>query len=148
MVEQAREQIVIDAPVATCFATLVDFERYPEWVGDLKEVAVLEHDDQGRGLVVSFRAAGMGRSTSYRLRYDYDGAPHRLGWSLEEGDIQRAIDGAYLLSDVDGTATEVVYELSIDLILPIPGFVKSRAEDRIITSALEALKARVESTPS
>lgn len=149
MAEQAREQITIDAPVEACFATLVDLERYPEWVGDLKEVAVVERDDDGRGLVVEFRAAGMGRSTTYRLRYDYDGAPHRLGWTLEEGDITRAIEGAYLLSPTEGDAgTEVVYELAVDLIMPIPGFVKRRAEDRIIKSALQALKTRVESSRS
>ena len=149
MAEQAREQLTIGAPPEACFDTLVDFEHYPEWVDDLKDATVVERDDQGRGLLVSFRAAGMGRSTTYTLRYDYEGAPHRLGWSLESGDIQRAIDGAYLLEGADGgTATEVVYELSIDLIMPIPGFVKRRAEDRIIKSALEALKARVESLPS
>ena len=149
MAEQAREQITIAAPVDACFATLVDLEHYPEWVGDLKEVAVVERDDAGRGLVVEFRAAGMGRSTTYRLRYDYDGAPNRLGWTLEEGDITRAIEGAYLLSPTEeGAGTEVVYELAVDLIMPIPGFVKRRAEDRIIKSALQALKARVESSRS
>lgn len=152
MPEQAQEQIRIDATVQRCFATLVDFERYPEWVGDLKEVTVVERDDEGRGSVVEFRAAGMGRSTTYQLRYDYDQAPNRLAWKLEQGDVQRSIDGAYLLtpvpdSEADGTATDVVYELAIDLILPIPGFIKRRAEDRIIKSALQALKERVEADP-
>jgi YD repeat-containing protein len=146
MPEQAREQITIDAPVEACFDTLVDFEQYPDWVGDLKDVAVVERDEHGRGRLVEFRAAGMGRSTTYRLRYDYDGAPHRLGWTLAEGDITRAIDGAYLLRSGGEGSTDVEYELSIDLIMPIPGFVKRRAEDRIIKSALQALKARVEST--
>lgn len=145
MAEQAREQITIDAPVEACFDTLVDFDRYPEWVDDLKDVAVVERDEHGRGVLVEFRAAGMGRSTTYRLRYDYEGAPRRLGWTLAQGDITRAIDGAYLLSGSDAGATDVEYELSIDLIMPIPGFVKRRAEDRIIKSALQALKARVES---
>jgi len=145
MPEQAREQTTIDAPLDACFGVLVDFDRYSEWVEDLKAVSVVEADDEGRGLVVEFRAAGMGRSTTYRLRYDYDGAPGRLGWALEEGDVTRAIDGAYLLTLGDGGTTEVEYELSIDLIMPIPGFVKRRAEDRIIRSALSALKARVES---
>jgi len=145
MPEQAREQTTIDAPIEACWSVLVDFDRYPEWAEDLKAVSVIEADDQDRGLVVEFRAAGMGRSTTYRLRYDYEGAPGRLGWALEEGDVTRAIDGAYLLTATSEGTTELVYELSIDLIMPIPGFVKRRAEDRIIRSALSALKARVES---
>ncbi len=88
----------------------------------------------------------MGRSTTYRLRYDYSGAPNRLGWHLDTGDIQRELDGAYELLPADGdkAVTDVSYELSIDLIMPIPGFVKRRAEARILKTALDELKARVE----
>jgi ribosome-associated toxin RatA of RatAB toxin-antitoxin module len=144
--EQAKEHTRIDAPVEECFDTLTDFERYPEWAGDLKEARVVERDDQDRALVVEYRAAAMGRSTTYRLRYDYTDAPHRLGWQLDTGDIQRELDGAYELRPADGdaAATDVSYELSIDLIMPIPGFVKRRAEARILKTALDELKARVE----
>ena len=149
MSEQAREQIRINAPVARCFATLVDFETYPEWAGDLKEVHVVETDGEGRGVVVEFRAAAMGRSTTYQLKYDYAGAPNRLQWELVSGDLQRELDGAYVLepSADDGDSTEVAYELAVDLIIPIPGFVKRRAEGRIIKTALSELKARVEGSP-
>jgi uncharacterized membrane protein len=144
--EQANEETTIDAPVEQCYEVLTDFERYPEWAGDLKESTVLERDDEGRPVVVEFRAAAMGRSTTYRLRYDYTGAPRRLGWQLETGDIQRELDGAYELrpADDDPGRTDVVYELSVDLIMPIPGFVKRRAETRILKTALDELKARVE----
>jgi len=149
MVEQAREQIRIDASVDRCFATLTDFESYPEWAGDLKQVSVVEHDDDGRPVVVEFRAAAMGRSTTYQLRYDYSGAPNRLGWALVTGDLPRELDGAYVLDAAPDVAssTDVVYELAIDLVYPIPGFVKRRAEARIIKTALIELKARVEGAP-
>lgn len=148
MTEQAREQVRVDASVEQCFATLVDFEAYPEWAGDLKEVHVIETDVEGRATVVEFRAAAMGRSTTYQLRYDYSGAPNRLGWELVTGDLPRELDGAYaLIPTDDGAATDVVYELAIDLVYPIPGFVKRRAEGRIIKTALGELKARVEGSP-
>lgn len=146
MAEQAKEHTTIEAPVEQCFEALTDFESYPEWAGDLKEATIVERDERGRALVVEFRAAAMGRSTTYRLRYDYSDAPNRLGWQLDAGDIERELDGAYELQPVDGDAgaTEVSYELSIDLIMPIPGFVKRRAEARILKTALDELKARVE----
>ncbi|MCB1251214.1 MAG: SRPBCC family protein [Acidimicrobiales bacterium] len=147
MTEQARETITIAAPVAQVFATLVDFERYPEWAGDLKAARVVERDDEGRGIEVEFRAAAMGRSTTYRLRYDFADAPNRIGWTLAEGDLQRELDGNYHLQPAtdDPDATDIVYELSIDLMVPIPGFVKRRAESRIVRTALEDLRDRVES---
>lgn len=147
MTEHASERISIDAPLERVFAVLTDFERYPEWAGDLKEATVLERDDAGRGVTVAFRAAAMGRSTSYTLAYDYADAPGRIGWSLIEGDLQRELDGNYHLSaSTDGTGrTDILYELSIDLMVPIPGFVKRRAESRIVRTALEDLRRRVES---
>lgn len=146
MSEQAREQITIDASIDRCFATLIDFASYPEWAGDLKEVRVVESDDQDRATIVEFRAAAMGRSTTYQLQYDYSGAPGRLAWSLVSGDLPRELDGAYVLTAV-GDRTEVEYELAVDLVYPIPGFVKRRAEGRIIKTALSELKARVEGSP-
>jgi hypothetical protein len=153
MPDKARETVVINAPVQVCFDTLTDFERYPQWAGDLKQATVVERDDQGRPWVVEFRAAAMGRSTTYRLRYDYEGAPYQLSWFLESGDLQRELDGAYHLRAIEAegsepAGTEVVYELSVDLVLPIPGFVKRRAEARILKTALADLKQLVESSAS
>jgi hypothetical protein len=148
MAEQAREQTTIKASVEQCFGTLVDFESYPEWAGDLKQAVVISYDDQGRPVVVEYRAAAMGRSTTYQLRYDYEGAPNRLGWELLSGDLERELDGNYLLHPgADPATTDVVYELAVDLIVPIPGFVKRRAEARILKTALSELKARVEGGP-
>ena len=45
---------------------------------------------------------------------------------------------------VDG-GTEVTYHLEAELKVPIPGFVKTRAQGRIQTTALRELKSRVES---
>jgi hypothetical protein len=88
----------------------------------------------------------MGRSTTYILEYDYSEAPTRLSWRLQEGDIQRSLDGSYTFSPVpdDPEATDVEYQLTVDLRVPLPGFVKRRAEGRIMHTALRELKARVE----
>jgi len=149
MSEQAKERIRIDATIDQCFATLIDFASYPEWAGDLKEVREVETDSEGRATVVEFRAAAMGRSTTYQLAYDYSAAPARLSWSLVTGDLPRELDGAYVLTpSADGSdGTDVEYELAVDLVYPIPGFVKRRAEGRIIKTALSELKARVEGSP-
>ena len=149
MAEQAREQTTINATVEQCFDTLTDFESYPEWAGDLKQVTIESVDEQGRAQVVEYRAAAMGRSTTYRLQYDYVQAPNRLGWELLSGDVERELDGHYELTEgTDPGTTDVVYELAVDLIFPIPGFVKRRAEARIIKTALSELKARVEGVPA
>jgi hypothetical protein len=92
---------------------------------------------------VEYRASALGRSTHYTLSYDYSQAPERLSWSLAEGDIMRVIDGAYDFAP-DGAGTRVTYSLQIELIVPLPGFVKRRAEVRILHT-LKELKTRAES---
>ena len=147
MTDTATQVIVIDAPAQPCFEIATEFERYPEWASDIKEVTVVERDAEGHGLVVRFRTAAFGRSTSYTLRYDYAEAPQVLSWVEVEGDLTSRLDGAYVFAETAGAhgpTTEVTYHLEAQLKLPIPGFVKRRAEGRIMHTALRELKARVE----
>ncbi|MDQ1395746.1 MAG: hypothetical protein QOG64_1005 [Acidimicrobiaceae bacterium] len=143
MVDQATERMIIRATPARCYEVVTDFERYPEWAADIKAVQIVERDDDGRPTEVAFRAAAFGRSTSYTLRYDYGKAPTELSWVQVKGDLTSKLDGAYVF-EASGEDTEVVYHLVAELRVPIPGFVKRRAQGRIMHIALRELKARVE----
>ena len=134
--------MVVGASPARTWDVLTNFPDYPVWAHDLKAVSVLEEDDEGRGVLVAFRAAAMGRSTSYTLRYDYTDAPRVLAWRQEEGDVTRKLDGYYELApaDDDPDSTSVVYNLTVQVVIPLPGFVKRRAEGRIIHTALSELR--------
>lgn len=144
MEEQVAEQMIIRATPEHCFDVLTAFEAYPEWAADIKSVTIDQRDGEGRAVDVTFRAAAFGRSTSYTLRYDYGGAPGELSWTQVQGDITRRLDGSYeLVASGDGQ-TEITYHLVVDLKVPLPGFVKRRAEGRIMGTALRELKQRVE----
>ena len=144
MADQATETMEIAAPADRILDVLLDFDAYPTWAKDLKGVTVdaTRRRRAGRS-EVTFRAAAMGRSTSYTLRYDH--GPSHLGWELVRGDIMRKLDGSYELAPAgsDGR-TLVTYHLAVDLIIPLPGFVKRRAEQKIIHTALRELRAHVE----
>ena len=148
MTDHAAERIEIDASPALCFTVATDFERYPEWATDLKEARILARDNDGRGGDVAYRVAAMGRSTSYTLRYSYGSNPLRMSWRLIEGDVMERIDGEYeFVSIAGGAGCEVSYYVSVDMLVSLPGFVKRRAEAKLLHSALDDLKQRVESTP-
>ena len=101
MAETASERIRIDAPREACLAVVLDFERYPEWARDVKQVTVLETDDEGRGEKVEFRAAGLGKSFRYTLAYDFSELPAAFSWSLVEGEGLRRLDGSYRFEPED-----------------------------------------------
>lgn len=144
MSDKATERTTIHAGPQRCFDVAIAFERYPKWARDVKEVTVLRRDDDGKGLEVEFRAAAMGRSTRYVLAYDYAGAPQTLSWKLVQGDIMRSCEGRYDFTPGSADTTDAVYHLAIELVVPLPGFVKRRAEVRILHT-LQELKIRAES---
>ncbi len=143
MAETASQHTTIAATPERVWAIASDFERYPEWAKDVKDVIVRKRDDDGRPVEVEYRASALGRSTHYTLAYDYSQAPAVLAWSILRGDIMRTIDGAYHFSATPDGGTEVRYDLVIELVVPLPGFVKRRAEVRILNTVRE-LKARAE----
>ncbi|MGH9304651.1 MAG: SRPBCC family protein [Acidimicrobiales bacterium] len=145
MAEQTTERMVVESSPERCFEVVSDIERYPEWVSDLKEVHVDERDLQGRPVVVSFRAAAFGRSTSYTLVYDYANAPQVFAWVQRSGDLTNRLDGFYRFSSAPDGGTEITYQLQVELRVPLPGFIKRRAEGNILHAAVRDLKARVES---
>ncbi len=142
--DKATEVIAVNASPDLCWNVVADVESYPQWANDIKEVRVLSSDQKGRPSEVLFRAAAYGRSTSYTLKYDYSKAPGELSWIQTAGDLTNKLDGRYIFSGDTGSTT-VTYELTAELKIPLPGFVKRRAETRIIHTALKELKARVES---
>lgn len=143
MAETATESITIAAPLEQVWAIATDLEKYPVWTHDVKDVVITSRDDDGRPSEVEFRTSALGRSTHYTLAYDYSDAPSTLAWTMVKGDIQRSIDGAFKFSSTADGGTHVQYDLAIELVVPLPGFVKRRAERRIL-NAIKELKAYAE----
>ena len=143
----------VAASIEACFEVCIDLEAYPEWVDGISAVEVQERDEHGRPLRARFEASGIGRRTSYVLAYDLSGSPGRVAWSMVEGDLTSRLEGAYIFEPAstsmdDEIMTDVTYELIIDLAVPLPGFVKRRAEDKIIEAALQRFADRVLATSS
>ena len=146
MADQATERMLVLATPERCFEVASEVERYPDWAADIKDVVVDDRDDKGRPISVTFRAAAFGRSTSYTLSYDYSDAPRSLAWRQVSGDVTSVLDGSYAFSPAPNGGTEVAYTLSVELRVPIPGFIKHRAQSRIMHTALQELKDRVETS--
>lgn len=143
MAEEAHENITVDASQECCWIVATDFERYPSWAKDVKQVEILERDSEGRGARVEYRVAGLGRSIRYVLSYDYAEAPNGFSWKLLEGDILRRLDGRYGFEQ-EGNSTRVTYDLAVDVAIPLPGLVKRRAAGMIMGTALKELKKEAE----
>ena len=143
MLQRATQSTLVSAPPQVVYSVVTDFEHYLDWVSDLKRIEVLERDATGRALEVEFRAAAFGRSTTYALRYGYDRAPEELRWHQSHGDLTATLNGTYRFEPAP-VGTLVTYDIEVELLVPIPTFVRARAAYRIQTQALRELKVRAE----
>jgi uncharacterized protein YndB with AHSA1/START domain len=145
MAERTSSTITIDAAPAEVMAVIAGFEGYPEWTGEVKETEVLEVDEKTeRAVRVRFRLDAGTIRDEHVLAYTWDG-DREVRWTLVTSQMLKALDGCYALSGNAGGGTEVTYELTVDVKIPMLGMIKRKAEKVIIDRALTGLKKRVES---
>ncbi|KQU57314.1 cyclase [Rhodococcus sp. Leaf278] len=143
MAEKTQRSIVVEAPPSQVMDVIADFDSYPSWVSAAKSVEVLDVGPDGRGKRVKFVLdAGMVKDT-YELEYDWAADGSSVSWNLVSGEMQKSQKGSYTLRET-GSGTDVTYELTVDLNIPMIGLFKRKAEKVITDTALKELKKRVE----
>jgi ribosome-associated toxin RatA of RatAB toxin-antitoxin module len=143
MADQSTQSIVIDAPPAAIMAVIGDFAAYPQWAGSVKATEVLSTGSDGRPAQVKFMLDAGPIKDEYVLDYTWSG-DERVDWNLVRANMQKSQQGSYVLVPRGGS-TEVTYHLAVDLVIPMLGMLKRKAEKVIMDTALKELKKRVES---
>lgn len=144
MSELSTATITIDAPIAAVRAIIFDLAAYPTWSTAIKSAEVKASDDQGRATSVKVSIdAGMMKDRVL-LNYDWSAAPDRLEFSLEDADLLTAMNGAYIIKAIDADTTSVTYELGVEVSMPIPAMMRTKAEKATIDQALAQLKEHAE----
>ena len=143
MSKKSSSTIVIDAPLADVQAALFDIATYPEWLTSIKKADVLESDDQGRALKAKLSIdAGMMKDR-VTLDYDWSAAPASLSFTMDEADLLTQMDGTYFIKALNEDSTQVTYELTVAVSLPVPAMMITKAQQQTIDAALKELAARV-----
>ena len=144
MAEQTTSSIVIAADPASVMAVIADFASYPVWAQGVKLAEPVGQPSGGHPDRVYFELDASPIKDAYTLSYDWHD-PRAVTWTLVEGRMLKAMDGAYELDDHGDGVTEVTYRLAVDISIPMIGMLKRKAEKVIIDTALKGLKKRVES---
>ncbi len=124
-------------------AVLFDIATYPSWSTSFKSVTVLTSDEQGRPTQVSMSVDAGALKDKPTLNYDWSAYPNRLDFSLEDADLLTQMSGAYIVKD-NGDETEVTFELTVALSMPVPDIMRTKAEKSTIDLALKQLKEKLE----
>ena len=143
MADRTESSIVINATPAQVMAVIADLSCYPDWSDGVKSVEVLTQYEDGRPADARFVVDAGAIKDTYELEYDWND-DESVTWKLTQGEMLKALDGAYTLTDGGDGSTTVSYELSVDVSIPMIGLIKRKAEKVIVDTALRGLKERVE----
>ena len=147
MADSTRSSIVVDAPAGDVIDIIADLEAYPEWISEFTGVEILTEDGDGWPDQAAFTLDAGPIKDSYTLDYTWDVDEDGQGvasWVLVEATVLKAMDGSYTLTTTADGGTEVAYELTVDVKVPMLGMLKRKAEKVIVDSALRDLKKRAE----
>ena len=135
--------VSINASADEVRAVLFDVASYPSWSTSFKSVTVLASDGQGRPTQVSMSVDAGALKDKPTLNYDWAAYPDRLDFSLEDADLLTQMSGSYIVKD-NGDETEVTFELTVALSMPVPDIMRTKAEKSTIDLALKQLKEKLE----
>ena len=143
MSSASTSTVSITASADEVRAVLFDIASYPSWSTSFKSVTVLESDGQGRPTQVSMSVDAGALKDKPTLNYDWSAYPDRLDFSLEDADLLTQMSGGYIVKD-NGDETEVTFELTVALSMPVPDIMRTKAEKSTIDLALKQLKEKLE----
>ncbi|OBH01892.1 SRPBCC family protein [Mycobacterium sp. E2699] len=133
-------EVVIDASRDEIMDVLFDLESLTEWSSAHKKVEILERDDDGHPSKSRQTVKIVGVTDEQVL--DYSVHDDGVGWTLESSKQQRAQEGRYTLTP-EGDSTRVRFELTVDLTVPVPGFLVKKGAKGLMETATEGLRKRV-----
>jgi hypothetical protein len=138
-VTESRE-VLVEATPDEIMEVLFDLESLTEWSPAHKKVEILERDDQGRPSKSRQVIKIVGVNDEQVLAYSVhdDG----VSWKLVSAKQQRAQQARYTLTP-DGDSTRVHFELTVDPLVPLPGFLIKRGANGLMETATEGLRERV-----
>jgi len=137
---RAEHEIVVAASIDRAFDVIVDFERYPEFLPEMREVQVLDRQD--RVAIVRFDLELIMR-ISYTLRFE-EKRPAALTWTLKEAKMLAASTGGWTLVAVNDASTRINYSLEVQLKGLIPKSVSTRLLGTTLPETLSRFKQRIE----
>ncbi len=136
---QASSSIIVAVPPKALYEVAIDFEKYPEFLPDVKFAKVKKR--QGSNLIVDFEISVI-KKIRYTLKVS--GTPgKKIGWSLVEGDLFKKNEGGWTFEDLKGK-TKGTYTIEIDFGLFVPSMITSRLIGANLPAMMKRFKERAE----
>jgi ribosome-associated toxin RatA of RatAB toxin-antitoxin module len=140
MATSDSREVTIEATPEEILDVIADVESTPTWSPQYQSAEVMEAYDNGRPRRVKMKIKTAGISDEQVV--DYTWADDIVSWTLVSAGQLKAQDASYTLTP-DGDKTKVKFDITIDLSIPLPGFVLKRAMKGAMETATDGLRKQV-----
>jgi ribosome-associated toxin RatA of RatAB toxin-antitoxin module len=124
MATSESREVVIEASPEEILDVIADVESTPSWSSQYQSAEILEAYDDGRPRRVKMKVKSAGISDEQVVEYTW--TDNSASWTLISAGQLKSQDAKYTLTP-DGDKTKLTFEITIDLSVPLPGFVLKRA---------------------
>ena len=119
MAVSAAHDVIIEATPAEILDVIADIEQVPVWSPQYIGAEILERYDDGRPRRAKMTIKAVGLTDDQVLEYTWTDTT--CSWVLISSGQLRKQEATYTLTPV-GQATKVRFEISVDPVVPVPGF--------------------------
>ena len=139
---QASKSIVINVPPEKLFDVITDYEKYPEFLPEVKKVKV-EHG-QGAVKEVTYTVDIKAKVINYTLKHTAE-KPSKVAWTMIKGEMMKGNDGTWQLKPGPTPgSTEALYSIDLKLSSLVPGFIEKALAEQSLPALLANFKKRAE----
>jgi ribosome-associated toxin RatA of RatAB toxin-antitoxin module len=140
MATSDSREVVIEASPEEILDVIADIPATPDWSPQYQSAEILEMGDDGRPRRVKMKIKTVGVTDEMEVEYTW--SADKVSWTLIKAGALKQQDASYTLT-ADGDNTRVKFDITVDLAIPLPGFLLKRALKGGTESATDGLRKRV-----
>lgn len=125
-------------------AVVIDVERYPEFLPEVKKVIVKSRsgDDFVATFFVEVKVSSIEVKTEYTVRYKV--APREVTWTLEASPTMSKNEGKWRFEETKDGETKAFYEAELETTLPIAPELQKIFADNELPRMMQRFRDRAE----
>ena len=136
----ATRSIVINTSMEKMFAVITDYEKYPEFLTEVKKVRLANR--KWNEVDVHYEA-DIVKTIRYSLRLKEE-KPNKVSWSFIEGEFMKDNKGGWVLEPAGAGKIKATYNIEVTVGMLVPKTIITALVDTQLPKTLEAFKKRAE----
>lgn len=136
----ASKTITINAPPEKVYDIITNYEKYPEFVSEVKKISV--SDRQGSQVTLNYEI-DLVKTIKYSIRVTEE-RPKRMSWTFIKGEVMKDNKGSWLLEPEGEGKTRATYTVDVSVGPLVPGAIINKLVDSSLPKMMDAFKQRAE----